>query len=825
MPRSQRPASTRTPTVMSTPMVMIMRMAATTAMAIRSSIPTATITTTTTSTPATRSNERHRLQLAGGSAGGALSSGRRLWVTGQVQGVGFRPFLYRLAHRFGLSGWARNTVGEVEVVVCGPSAALDKFTAAIVADAPAIAAPCVRRAEDWTGKPPEAFSILASEACAEPHIFVPPDYFTCGDCLAELNTPGDRRYRYPFINCTQCGPRYTIIRALPYDRANTSMEAFPLCRACLLEYEEPANRRFHAEPVACPRCGPRLEWTVPEKSTSACHAETALEACVAALAAGRLIAVKGIGGYHLVCDAANERAIARLRRLKPRPAKPLAVMFPFAGADGLDAVRAAAEPTSAESRLLLSPQRPIVLVRKRPGTLPEALAPGLAEIGAMLPYSPLHALLLGDLRRPLVATSANLSGEPVLTEGDEVQSRLAHLVEGCLHHDRPIVRPADDPVWRTTGGKPRPLRLGRGCAPAELALKTPLARPVLAAGAHMKNTIALGWHDRCVVSPHIGDMGSERSMEVFEQVAADLQALYGVRAERIVCDAHPGYATTRWAWRSGLPVSEVLHHHAHAAALAAETEADGPLLVFAWDGVGYGGDGTLWGGEAFLGRPGAWRRVASFRPFRLSGGERAGREPWRSAAALCWEAGHPWPACPDASGLALAGWKRNLNTPATSAVGRLFDAAAALTGVCLQASYEGEGPMRLEASLQGPAPGDAAALPLSTDVAGLLRADWEPLLPILLDATRPLPERAARFHESLALTAVAMFVALRDRHAISGVGATGGVLQNRRLSDRMQALFDEAGVALALPARLPANDACISFGQLVEQAATDAQAG
>jgi hydrogenase maturation protein HypF len=755
--------------------------------------------------------------------GGGLSPGRRLWITGQVQGVGFRPFLYRLAQRHGLSGWAKNTVGEVEVLICGPDAALRSFTRDVVAAAPAIAAPRLRRSEDWHGPPPESFSILPSEAGAEPRIFVPPDYFTCADCLAELADPADRRHAYPFINCTQCGPRYTIIHALPYDRASTSMAEFPLCEACRRDYENPADRRFHAEPVACPACGPRLAWSMPGAAPLT-SSRAALRGCIQALAAGRLVAVKGIGGYHLVCDAGNAAAIARLRQLKPRPAKPLAVMFPLAGPDGLDAVRDAAEPTAAEAALLLSPQRPIVLVRKRAGALPEELAPGLAELGVMLPYSPLHALLLEGLRRPLVATSANISGEPVLTDGVAVESRLAHLVEGCLHHDRVIVRPADDSVWRTTGGRPRPLRIGRGCAPLELDLSVRLPIPVLAVGAHMKNTLALAWEDRCVVSPHIGDMGSERSMEVFEQVAADLQRLYEVRAEALICDAHPGYATARWARRSGLPVSAVLHHHAHASALAAEMGRDGPLLVFAWDGVGYGGDGGLWGGEAFLGRPGAWHRVASFRPFRLSGGERAGREPWRSAAALCWESGCDWAACPDPDGLARAAWERGLNTPPTSAVGRLFDAAAALTGLCLLASYEGEGPMRLEAALLGPAPDDAAALPLAADAGGVLRADWAPLLAPLLDASRPLPERAALFHESLALTAVAMFRALRATHPIAGVGATGGVLQNRRLADRMQALFATEHVELSLPERLPANDACISFGQVIEWSAGTAQA-
>jgi hydrogenase maturation protein HypF len=758
----------------------------------------------------------------GGGAG--LSTGRRLWITGQVQGVGFRPFLFRLAARHGLSGWARNTVGEVEVLVCGPAAALEAFGRAVIDEAPAIAAPLLRRTEEWQGEAPGTFRILPSEATAKPRIFVPPDYFSCEDCLAELADPANRRHRYPFINCTQCGPRYTIIRALPYDRANTSMAGFPLCPACRREYQQPADRRFHAEPLACAACGPGLQWSGPDGDRLA-DTEAALARCIEAVAAGRLVAIKGIGGYHLVCDAANEAAIARLRRLKPRPSKPLAVMLPLEGIDGLDAVRRIARPSADEAALLCSPQRPIVLLGKLSGGLPESLAPGLAELGVMLPYSPLHALLMTGLRRPLVATSANLSGEPVLTDGDEVESRLAHLVEGCLHHDRPIVRPADDPVWRTTGGRPRPLRIGRGCAPAELQLAQPVSRPVLAVGAHMKNTLALAWGDRCVVSPHIGDMDSERSMAVFEQVAADLQALYGVQAEALACDAHPGYSTARWARRRGLPLTEVLHHHAHASALAAELPGDAPMLVFAWDGVGYGADGTLWGGETFLGRPGEWRRVASFRPFRLPGGERAGREPWRSAAALCWELGHDWTESPDRDGLARAAWERRLNTPETSAVGRLFDAAAALTGVCLHASYEGEGPMRLEATASGPPPGDAVPLPLHAAPDGLLRADWSPLVAALAEAGRPAVVRAALLHETLALTALQVYRTLRDSQPIAAVGATGGVLQNRRLADRMQALFADHGVDLALPVRLPANDACIAFGQVVEVAALFAKAG
>lgn len=746
-------------------------------------------------------------------------SGRRLWISGHVQGVGFRPFVYRLALRHGLGGWVRNTVGEVEVLVLGAPDDLAAFTRGIVAEAPAIAAPRINRQEDYVGLPSGEFRIEASAASAEPRIFVPPDYFACPECLAELADPANRRHGYPFINCTQCGPRYTLIRSLPYDRPGTTMADFPLCERCRREYEDPGDRRFHAEPIACPDCGPSLSWSqagaAPVTGTAA-----AVQACVATVLAGGIVAVKGVGGYHLVCDAGNESAIGRLRRLKPRPSKPLAVMFPLEGADGLDAVNRCTEPSAAEAAHLLSPVRPIVLVRSRSDGLPGALAPGLAELGAMLPYSPLHALLLARLARPIVATSANISGEPVLTEAGEVEARLAHIVDGCLHHDRPIARPADDPVWRNVGGRLRPIRLGRGCAPTELALPPGmrLERPLLAVGGHMKNTIALAWDDRCVLSPHIGDMGSERSLMVFEQVGEDLQRLYGVRAAAVACDAHPGYATARWARLQGLPVTEVLHHHAHAAALAAEMPADAPLLVFAWDGVGYGADGTLWGGEAFLGCPGRWQRVGSLRPFRLPGGERAGREPWRSAAALCWEAGREWRDCPDRDGLARAAWERQLNSPQTSAMGRLFDAAAALTGLCLSASYEGEGPMRLEAAVIEPVEG-GAALPLTMDAHGVLRADWAPLLDLLLDSGISAGARAARFHDTLARTALAMYLRVAERCAIGAVGATGGVMQNRRLADRMTALFSDAGVTLVLPASLPANDAAIAFGQAVEVAA------
>jgi len=739
---------------------------------------------------------------------------QRLVVSGRVQGVGFRPFVYRLAHRLGLAGWVRNENGAVQILAQGTPAALAGFEQALIAEAPPLAQPVISEIAAIEAQPCATFAILPSLADSPARIHVPPDYFACDDCLRELRDPADRRYLYPFINCTQCGPRYTLIRKLPYDRSNTTMTGFPLCPACRAEYGNPADRRFHAEPVACPACGPTLDF-VPVSGVHVRENAPALAHAVAALRAGRIVAVKGIGGYHLMCDARNDIAVARLRARKPRAHKPLAVMFPMQGADGLDAIRAVAALTPEHERWLRDPVRPIVLAEKKSSAhLSPHIAPGLKEVGAMLPYSPLHHLLLEDFGGPLVATSANVSGEPVLTDNDDVNARLAHVAEAFLHHDRPIQRPADDPVLRVIAGHARPLRHGRGSAPLELDLPFTLARPALAAGGHMKNTVALAWDDRVVISPHIGDLGAPRSLAVFEQVIADLQALYGVRAQTIACDAHPAYLSSRWARRAGLPLVPVFHHHAHAAALAGEHPEVKDWLVFTWDGVGYGPDGTLWGGEALLGIPGRWRRVASLRPFRLPGGEKAAREPWRSAVALCWESGVDWKQCPENAALAWHAWRRRLNSPPTTAVGRLFDAAASLTGLNHRSSYEGQGPMMLEAACVGP--GEAIALPLARNALRIWETDWAPLLALLMDEHRSVGERASGFHASLAYALVAQACALRDEHGALTVGLCGGVFQNRVLVELVLPLLREHGFDVRLAHRLPCNDGGLSFGQIVE---------
>ena len=734
------------------------------------------------------------------------------WVlSGVVQGVGFRPFVYRLAQRHGVSGWVKNRTGQVEVVACGSADQLEAFAGDLIARAPAISQPEIQQVESPGPLAFERFEILDSESNPHSDIHLPVDYFVCDDCLHELNDPSDRRYRYPFINCTQCGPRYTLIDSLPYDRENTSMRSFRLCSQCEHEYLDPADRRFHAEPVACPVCGPQLQYKCAD--TVIRNTPQALDACVQALGDGLIIAVKGVGGYHLMCDAGNPDAITRLRLHKPRPHKPLAVMF-----ENIPSITDWCGENSLcedEEKLLRSPSRPVVLARKKHPSQFQDLAPGLGELGVMLPYSPLHHLLLNDFGGPLVATSANISGEPVLTDADAVEERLAHIADAFLHHDRPIVRPADDSVYRNINGKPRPLRLGRGRAPLEMPLPFTLEKPVLAVGGHTKNTLCLAWQDRAVISPHIGDMGSLRSEQVFATLVDDLQVLYDVQVEEIVCDLHGGYSTTRWASHRNVPSHAVQHHVAHASALAGEYDPRRNWLVFSWDGVGLGDDEHLWGGEGLYGRPGQWRRVSSMREFRLPGGEKAGRDPWRSAAGLCWEVGRDWPTSEHE--LLHQAWQKKMNAPLTSAVGRLFDAAAAIAGVCTTTSFEGQGPTWLEALCKHEA--RPVLLPLCEDVNGIWRSDWEPLLDYLLDSHDASEDKAACFHASMARALIEQVLKLSSLHPVDAVGLCGGVFQNRVLTELVINELKDKGIAVVINQQIPMNDAGLCFGQVVEHAA------
>lgn len=743
------------------------------------------------------------------------SVARELILGGRVQGVGFRPFVYRMAQRWGVRGWVRNRSGVVEIFAEGQPDLLGRFLHALVTEAPPLARPEILSDRPVSPQPLANFQIRLSEAARLEEVHVPPDQFACDDCLAELNDPRDRRFRYPFINCTQCGPRYTLIERLPYDRANTAMARFKLCTRCAAEYGDPADRRFHAEPLACPDCGPRLEFRAEESATQ--NGQAALASALKALRSGQIVAVKGIGGYHLLCDAANSATVALLRARKRRPDKPLAVMFPLE--PDLAALRHATDPHPAHEAMLRDPVRPIVLVPKAANSnLAPEIAPSSSEIGAMLPYSPLHHLLIEDFGGPLVATSGNISGEPVLTDNEAAEERLARIADAFLHHNRPIIRPADDPVYRLIATKLRPIRLGRGNAPLEIELAFSLSAPLLALGGQLKNTLALGWGNRVVVSPHLGDMNTPRGLSLLKSLAADLQDIYGVSAQTVVCDAHPGYATTRLSAKFGLPVRKIFHHEAHASALAGEFDRDGNWLVFTWDGAGFGRDGTIWGGEAMLGRPGQWRRVGSLRPFALPGGDRAARETWRIAHALCWEVGQEWQSGRHDVVMLRHAWSRGINCPRTSSVGRLFDGAAALLGLVSETSFEGQGASRVEAACGAIAP--PIGLPLSRRSDGVWESDWSPLLDALQDEGKSIPARSAVFHATLVELLLAQARAIHAEYGIDQIGLGGGVFQNRVLCEWTVTAAEQEGFTVFIPERLPSNDAGLSFGQIIEAGST-----
>lgn len=754
-----------------------------------------------------------------------LRAGTMIVVDGRVQGVGFRPFVNRLALSHGVTGWVRNRAGQVEIAACAEPSALEEFLRQIVARAPPLARPRIRQIEPMQLEDDGCFTIVPSAGGDVSGAELPPDHFVCDDCLAEMADSTARRFRYPFINCTQCGPRYSIIRALPYDRANTTMAEFPLCPQCHAEYSNPSERRYHAEPLACASCGPQLTFRGPDDDVAG--NEAALQACVQVLKLGLTVAVKGIGGYHLLCDATSEVAVARLRAAKRRPTKPFAVMAPMMLDDPLAWPRLLAQLHPLEESLLLDPVRPIVLVRRRAqALLVTGVAPGLTDIGLMLPYSPLHHLLLQAFEKPVVATSANISGEPVLTDGAEVEARLGNVCSAYLHHDRPIHRPADDPVVRVIADRAVPIRLGRGTAPMVLRIPDRLDTPVLACGGQMRTTVALGHGDRAVVSPHIGDLGSVRSAKVFESVANGLEQLYGVRCLQTVCDSHPGFSSYAWARRRGQPINLVQHHYAHASALLGEHAVTSPVLVFAWDGVGLGEEGRLWGGEALYGCPGCWRRLGSFRPLRLVGGDAVSYQPWRSAAAVCWALGTNWRAHRPEWKVVRHAWDRRINAHDSSAVGRLFDAAAALLGLAETTTYDGEAPALLEAATRGSV-AQHVSLPLVQEDPRIWTVDWEPLMRALIAAAAArasVAECADLFHSSLARSLLDQARVARRRLTVETVGLTGGVFQNRRLTEEAVALLCADGFDVLLHERVPPNDGGLSFGQVVEVAGRAAKA-
>lgn len=733
-------------------------------------------------------------------------------ITGFVQGVGFRPFVYHLANELHIKGVVANNTGQVTIAAEANREKLELFCERLLSQAPVNAKPVIQSVDEITLVNYEDFSIKKSNELTKSDIHILPDLPVCEQCIEELFDKNNRRYLYPFINCTQCGPRYSIITSLPYDRKNTSMQSFKLCRDCETEYLAPNDHRFHAEPIACDTCGPVLNFVDDKHNIT--DNNLALEACIKALNAGQIIAVKGIGGYHLMCDATSSAAITLLRSRKQRADKPFAVLMEKSQLENY------VDVTKQEVTLLQQSSRPIVLFKRNSNDkFPNNLAPGINRLGVMLPNTPLQYLICHYFKKPLVATSANISGEPIITDNTDATKRLAKLCDAFLHNNRVIIRPADDPVMIHNNVESQVLRTGRGLAPTELSLPFKLQQPVLAVGGHMKNTIALAWDNRLVISAHNGDLGSLRSYQTFQQAITDLQQLYQVNAEVIICDAHPGYSSTQWANESGLPVVKTYHHYAHASSLALENPETSNWLIFSWDGIGLGDDGTLWGGETLLGHPGNWQRVVSFKMFRLPGGEKTSRESWRVAASLCWQSDIDFEKNNVASNelkideLKII-WQKNINCPKSSAAGRLFSAAASMLELVDYESFEGHGPMLLEA-LAETTHADAITLPI-TKRDDVDRIDWRPLILMLNDKTLTKAYRARCFHETMAQCISEISIQYSDEHKHLAIGLSGGVFQNQLLIRLIRQRLAEHKLSIVVPVSNPVNDGGLCAGQIIE---------
>jgi hydrogenase maturation protein HypF len=804
----------------------------------------------------------------------------KLAVRGAVQGVGFRPFVFRLAEELKLAGWVNNSPQGVFIEVEGPRVALEKFLLRLETEKPARS--FIQSLEslwlDSNGY--KKFEIRASETGGGKTALVVPDIATCPDCLHEIFDPKNRRHRYPFTNCTNCGPRFSIIESLPYDRANTSMAPFAMCSECQAEYNDPRNRRFHAQPNACPVCGPQLELLEcgdvsplsKRGHVRAVQNNAALLAAAEAIRHGQIVAVKGIGGFHLMVDARNEAAVRRLREQKHREEKPLALMFP-----SLERVKAVCEVSPLEERLLRSPEAPIVLLRRLStlnSQLSTLIAPGNPNLGAMLPSNPLHHLLMAELGFPVVATSGNLSDEPICTDEREALERLGGIADVFLVHNRPIVRHMDDSIVRVMLGREMVLRRARGYAPLPVTLNSQLStfssQPVLAVGAHLKNSVALSVGNQVFISQHIGDLETEPAHNAFRRVIADFEKLYEAKPEIIVADLHSDYLSTRFALerrsparrdpenfgdqRAGsktvaLQIIQVQHHVAHVLSCMAENEIEPPALGVSWDGSGFGTDGTIWGGEFFQVADSKVERIAHLRPFRLPGGDKAVREPRRAAIGLLYEMSGDaafemshLPPFQDIAAVELSAVKgmlrRKLNSPQTSSMGRLFDAVASLTGLRQQMRFEGQAAMELEFALdeietdefyelriaarEDARPTTAPNSTLRTPHSALI-LDCAPMIDAILSDVQmgvAIGRISAKFHNALAEAVVAVAKKTGARRVV----LSGGCFQNRYLTERTVRRLQAEGFQPYWHQRVPPNDGGIALGQVVAARRADKSA-
>jgi len=774
---------------------------------------------------------------------------RRILVTGIVQGVGFRPTVYRIATALGLAGWVRNAGSGVTIEIQGDERSVEAFPGRLRAEAPSpssihdidvieidVIEIDVMDAESLPGDVAGAsFVIDVSEGSAPADTMIAPDIATCPDCLRELQDSGDRRYGYAFLNCTNCGPRYTIVRRIPYDRPLTSMAAFEQCPDCQREYDDPADRRFHAQPNACPTCGPRLSVIEGE---SVKKVEDPVAHVRSALAAGRIVAVRGIGGFHLAVDTRNAGAVKELRRRKQRTDKPFAIM-----ARDVEIARRFVHVSEAEERLLHDPARPIVLLDKRTDSaeLCDQIAPGQSTLGVMLPYAPLHHLLLAGLLDILVMTSANVAEEPIITgvssDGtSQPSSKLVELSDLILTHDREILQRCDDSVVRMGPTGPFPIRRSRGYVPRPVRLDRAVPVPMLAVGGHLKSTIALARGRDVVMSQHIGDLDNPAALGFFEEIVQHLSDILQIEPEMVVCDRHPEYLSTKWArhWAKerDLPIEPVQHHHAHFAGVLAEHGHNDRAIGLILDGTGFGPDGTIWGGEILVGTAASSERCAHLEQMLIPGGDVAIRNPWRLGAALLrrhlgpnWHK-TPMPGMPGsrtASELALIDrmMDRGLNAPITSSAGRLFDGVASLLGIGETVTYEAQAAIELETLARSGAPVVWPTLDTSAvDPTGVIPTD-DLIAALLCDLQAGISKAdiAARFHASFAHKLSTAVLEVADTQGLSTCALSGGVFQNSILLNSVVRNLEVAGLRVLLPSLAPANDGGLSFGQVAAVAA------
>lgn len=742
----------------------------------------------------------------------------RLDVLGAVQGVGFRPFVYRLACAEELHGFVRNTGEGVRIEIEGMSAAMARFLTRLEAELPPRAVIQEQRTRRLAPTGDRGFVVAPSDLEGAPSAPVMPDLATCPDCLREILDPTDRRFVYPFTTCMHCGPRYSILRSLPYDRERTAMDGFPLCDACRTEYQDPSSRRFHAEAIACPDCGPQLAlWDRGGREVAVRAA--ALRAAVDALRCGLIVAVKGLGGYQLLVAACNEAAVQRLRQRKRRPRKPLALMFP-----SLRAAEAVAQISALESALLLSPESPIVLLRAKlaAASLAPSIAPANPYLGIMLPYTPLHHLLLREYALPMVATSGNSSDEPMVTRDDEALQRLSGVADCFLVHNRPILRAVDDSIMRVMAGRELILRRARGYAPMAIR-RANVQTPLLALGGQQKNTLATGFGGQIFLGPHVGDLSGSQARRACDRMASELTALHGLEPAGIACDAHPNYYTSRVAERYAVPIARVPHHLAHVLSCMVDNELEGPMLGVAWDGTGYGGDNTVWGGEFLRLDTQHYRRFGHLQSFALPGGEAAIREPRRCALGALYalfgadafgmtELAAVASFAPEMRIVLAAMLARGINSPLTSSAGRLFDALASMLDLCQSATFEGEAAMAVEFAAERAGVGGELPTPVLIEQGRGYVIDWRPMLRGLIAKRGKASSEslAAAVHDSLAQS----IVAVAERAGTTRVLLTGGCFQNARLTECAVGRLRAAGFEPYWHRRIPPNDGGLAAGQI-----------